>query len=47
MTDRMTEKTRTDPREPVGADGAPRGLHSDRGVVGGFASEDEEDDEDE
>ena len=26
MTDRMTEQTRTDPREPVGADGAPRGL---------------------
>ena len=26
MTDRMTEQTRTDPQEPVGADGAPRGL---------------------
>ena len=26
MTNRMTEQTRTDPREPVGADGAPRGL---------------------
>ena len=26
MTDRTTEQTRTDPREPVGADGAPRGL---------------------
>ena len=30
-----------------GADGAPLGLHIDLGVVGGFASEDEEDDEDE
>ena len=29
------------------ADGAPLGLHIDLGVVGGFASEDEEDDEDE
>ena len=26
MTDRTTEQTRTDPRGPVGADGAPRGL---------------------
>ena len=26
MTNRTTEQTRTDPREPVGADGAPRGL---------------------
>ena len=26
MTDRTTEQTRTDPRDPVGADGAPRGL---------------------
>ena len=29
------------------ADGTPLGLHIDLGVVGGFASEDEEDDEDE
>ena len=29
------------------ADGAPLGLHIDLGVVGGFASEDEEDEEDE
>lgn len=29
------------------ADGAPLGLHIDLGVVGEFASEDEEDDEDE
>ena len=26
MTNRTTEQTRTDPRDPVGADGAPRGL---------------------
>ena len=26
MTNRTTEQTRTDPREPVGADGAPQGL---------------------